>query len=76
MIAEDRNAQLSLEITNLKKNLDQTYKKRKSLLHPELMGISMLLDEKIVEYMKMKKYNRRENEELREMVFIDSEPAE
>jgi len=58
----DRRAQLIKEITNLKKDLNRAYKKRKSLIHPEILAISMQLDVKILQYTKIN--NMAGNEEI------------
>lgn len=58
MPGKDRIAQLNAEIANLKKNLEQVYQKKRRLNDPEVQAISMLLDEKIVEYIKIKEKQR------------------
>ncbi|MDO9535767.1 MAG: aspartyl-phosphate phosphatase Spo0E family protein [Bacillota bacterium] len=71
MPGKDGSAQLIIEITNLKKDLSLAYKKRKSLIHPEIVAISMQLDVKIVQYTKMKN-NKPENGELSDTVLTES----
>lgn len=38
------------EISELKRKLESTFKKHKSLNHPDVVSVSMLLDEKIIQY--------------------------
>jgi len=72
MPGKDGSAQLSVEIANLKKELNLAFKNQKSLTHPEIMAISMLLDEKIVQYMRIKNNKEPENDELKEMTPVYS----
>lgn len=72
MPGKNEREELIVEIGNLKKDLNIAFKKRRSLIHPEVMAISMLLDEKMVQYMKMEKDKNPENDEIKETVMIYS----
>ena len=72
MPGKDVGAQLITEITKLKKDLNLAYKRRKSLIHPEIMDISMQLDLKIVQYTKIIIDNHIENEKLSKTVLTES----
>lgn len=59
---KDKEAKLNLEIKSLKKKLEQVFQKRKSLHHPEVLNISLMLDEKIMEYTRYMKMKNKESE--------------
>ncbi len=50
---EERIAHLSVEIRNLKKTLHLKVQEHSYLSHPEVLNISRILDQKIVEYLKL-----------------------
>lgn len=54
-----REIRLKVEIEHLKQKMEQTFLKKQSLQHPEILRVSRVLDQKIVEYTRyMKKQNR------------------
>ncbi len=57
-----REIRLKVEIEHLKQKMEQTFLKKQSLQHPEILRVSRVLDQKIVEYTRyMKKQNRESN---------------
>ena len=58
----ERETVLKTEIQALKKKLAQAFQKNISFIHPEVLQISRMLDEKILEYTRLMKAQHREDD--------------